>query len=61
MGQRVYNFDAEMLLKDAGLVASSAAATVASAAKVIDIGNARMDGKVVIVISAIEIESATAE
>lgn len=57
MGQRVYNYDAEMLLKDAGLVAASAAATVESAAKVIDLGPGRFEGVVIIDVSAIEIAS----
>lgn len=57
MGTRVYNYDKEMLLKDAGLVAASAAATVASAAKVIDVGNARFEAVAIIDVTAVEIES----
>ncbi len=57
MGQRIYNFDAEMELKDAGLVETSAAAQVDAAAKIIDVGPARMEGVVVIDVSVIEIAS----
>lgn len=57
MGKRNYNFDAEMQLKDAGLVAASAAATVGGVAKVIDFGPGRFEGIIVIDVSAIEIAS----
>lgn len=55
MGQRIYSFDAEMLLKDAGLVAADAAGQVDGANKVIDVGAARLDGVVIVDVSAIEI------
>jgi len=57
MGQRVYNFDAEMEFKDAGLVAADAAATVDSAAQIIDVGDARFEAVMIIDVSAIEIDS----
>lgn len=57
MGQRIYNFDAEMEFKDAGLVASSAAAQVDSADKIVDVGAGRFEGVMVIDVSAIEIAS----
>lgn len=57
MGQRKYTFDAEMLLKDAGLVAASAAATVGGNAKIADLGTARFEGVAIIDVSAIEIAS----
>lgn len=57
MGSRTYSFDADLELKDAGLVAASAAAQVAGADKIIAIGNARMDGVVVLDVDAIEIAS----
>lgn len=47
-------YDDSLLMKDAGLVASSAAATVDSSACVIDLGAGYFQGKVVIDISAIE-------
>lgn len=55
MQQRTYTFDANLELKDAGLVAASAAAQVDSAAKIVDLGAGRVDGVVVIDISAIEV------
>ena len=57
MGQRTYNFDAEMEFKDAGLVASSAAAQVDAANKIIDVGAARFEAVMVVDVSAIEIAS----
>lgn len=57
MGQRTYDFDIDLLLKDAGLVAASAAATVSSAAKILNVGNARFEGVAVVDVSAIEIAS----
>lgn len=57
MGQRTFPYDNDLLLKDAGLVAATAAATVAGSAKVLDLGQARMEGTVVIDVSAIEIAS----
>lgn len=57
MGNRVYTFDAEMQLKDAGLVAASAAAQVNSANQIIAVGAARFEGAVVIDVTAIEIAS----
>ena len=47
--------DEEFLLKDAGLVAADAAATVASAAQVVDLGTGRTDGRVILDISAVEV------
>lgn len=50
-------FDVKLLLKDAGLVASSAAATVASVAKILDIGAGRCVGDIILDVTAIEIGS----
>lgn len=50
-------FDAELEFKDAGLVGASAAATVDSVAKVIDVGTGLFQGKMVIDVSALEIAS----
>ena len=47
MGRRVFNFDAELELKDAGLVAASAAAQADDEAKIIDLGVGRFEGIVV--------------
>lgn len=55
MGQRTYPFDILTLLKDAGLIAASAAAQVGGAAAVLDVGAARIDAVVVIDVTAVEI------
>lgn len=53
--QRDFTYDHAMLLKDAGLVAADAAATVSAAARVLDLGAARLDARVIVDISAIEV------
>ena len=50
-------YDSNLLLKDAGLVASSAAATVDSSAKYLDLGAGLVEGKLNIDVSALEIAS----
>ena len=50
-------YDTQLELKDAGLVAADAAGTVGGTAKVIDAGEAVMEGVLVIDLSAIEIAS----
>ena len=50
-----YTFDANLEFKDAGLVASSAAAQVDSAAKVVDVGTGFFKGDLVIDVTAIEV------
>ena len=50
-------FDAALELKDAGLVASSAAATVDSSAKIVDLGAGDCEGVIVIDVSACEVAS----
>jgi hypothetical protein len=57
MGSRNYTFDALLQLKDAGAVTASAAAQVASAAKILDMGAGRFDGTVVVDVSALDIVS----
>lgn len=57
MGQRIYNFDAEMEFKDAGLVDASAAALVDAVAKIVDVGVGRFEAVMVIDVSVIEIAS----
>lgn len=52
-----FTFDANLEFKDAGLVAADAAATVDSAAKVVDLGEGHFVGAMVIDVSAIEIAS----
>lgn len=55
MGQRTYPFDIQTLLKDAGLIAASAAAQVGGAAAILDMGAARIDAVAVIDVTAVEI------
>ena len=55
MDAKRYTFDAELELKDAGLVGSSAAATVDGAAKVLDLGSGFVEGDIVIDVTALEI------
>jgi hypothetical protein len=50
-------YDANLILKDAGLVAASAAATVSSAAKIIDLGSGNVEADVIIDVSACEVAS----
>lgn len=50
-------FDALLQLKDAGLVAASAAATVGGQARVVDLGKAYLSGRVLIDITAVEVAS----
>ena len=53
--QKDETFDAATQLKDAGLVAASAAAQVASANKILDMGAARFDARAIIDTSAVEV------
>lgn len=55
--RRNFTYDTALELKDAGLVASSAAATVSSAAKVLDLGDGFVEGNIVLEVSALEIAS----
>lgn len=55
--RRSYAYDTELIMKDAGLVAASAAAQVSSAAKILTVGNAVFKGVAVFDVSAIEIAS----
>jgi hypothetical protein len=57
MSQVDFTPDAEFLFKDAGLVAADAAATVGGQAKVVDLGSGRMDLRLIIDVSAIEVAS----
>ena len=55
MPRKNKTFDINLLLKDAGLVASSAAATVSSSAKVLDLGTGEVAGDIIIDASAVEV------
>jgi hypothetical protein len=52
-----HTYDANLLLKDAGLIAADAACQVGGADKILNVGSGRVDGTVVIDISAIETAS----
>jgi hypothetical protein len=52
--QKDFTFDYAMRMKDAGLVAASAAAQVGGADKILDIGAQRLDARVILDFSAIE-------
>lgn len=55
--QKDFTYDNAMLLKDAGLVAASGAATVSSASRVLNLGAARIDGRVILDFSAVEADT----
>jgi hypothetical protein len=55
--QKDQTFDYALRLKDAGLVAASAAAQVSSADKILDMGAQRFDGRVIVDISACETDT----
>lgn len=50
-------FDYDLRLKDSGSVTADAAATVGGSAKILDLGQSRVDGTVVVDITAIEVAS----
>jgi len=54
---RSYTLDANLIMKDAGLIAADAAATVSSAAKILAVGDAVFKGVLVVDVTAIEIAS----
>lgn len=54
---RRWTYDNALLLKDAGLVAASAAATVAGSAKFLDLGVGRVDSRVILDVTAIEVDT----
>jgi hypothetical protein len=52
--QKAFTFDAGLLLKDTGAVTASGNATVSAAAKILDLGAARVDARVIMDVSAID-------
>ncbi|MCA1906246.1 MAG: hypothetical protein LDL11_06630 [Desulfarculus sp.] len=50
-------YDSGLILKDAGLVAASAAGTVGGLAKIVTVGEGRVDGVLVVDVTAIEMAS----
>ena len=59
--QKDATFDYLLRLKDAGLVAASAAAQVDSADKILDMGAQRFDGRVIVDITACEVATGNEE
>lgn len=53
--QKDATFDYNLRMKDAGLVAASAAAQVSSADKILDMGAQRFDGRVLVDVTACEV------
>jgi hypothetical protein len=51
--QKDFTFDASLQLKDAGAVTASGAATVAAVGKVLNLGAARVDARVIVDVAAI--------
>jgi len=58
MGDFAHVYDNDLLLKDAGLVAASAAATVGGSAAILDLGQAMWHGDLCIDFNAIEFDTA---
>jgi hypothetical protein len=56
-GQKDFTFDLDLLLKDAHLVAADDPAQVDSSDKIIDLGDSRVDGRVIVDITVIEVDS----
>lgn len=52
-----FTFDYDLRLKDAGLVAASAAAQVGGVDKIIDLGAGRVDGRVIVDLTAVEVDT----
>jgi len=57
MGKTTTSYDVDLVLKDAGLVAASAAATVSSVAKIIDLGSGNVECDAIIDVTACEVAS----
>ncbi len=53
--QKDFTYDVAMLLKDAGAVTADAAGTVSAVARVLDLGAARLDGRVIADVAAIAV------
>ena len=54
---RRYTFDANLQLKDAGLIAATGNGTVGGSAKVLDLGTGRVDTRAIIDVTAIETDT----
>lgn len=56
MAQKSYTFDSLLELKDAGAITSDAAAQVDSTDKIVNVGDARVDGTVVIDVASLAVD-----
>lgn len=57
--QRGFQYDAALVLRDAGAVTSSRAATVGGNARVLTLGPARVDGRVIVDLTALTVNDNT--
>lgn len=55
--QRDFTFDFAHRMKDAGLVAASAAAQVGGVDRILDVGAARLDARVIVDTTAVEVDT----
>lgn len=53
--QKDFSFDFDQRLKDAGAIAADAAAQVGGANKIVDLGAGRVDGRVIVDVTAIDV------
>lgn len=53
--QKDFTYDADLRLKDAGAVTADAAGTVGGSAKVLDLGAARFNGRVILDVTALDV------
>lgn len=56
--QKDFTYDNAMLLKDAGAITADAAAQVGGSNRILDLGAARLDAKLIVDVSAIDVASA---
>lgn len=52
-----FTYDNSLLMKDAGLVAATAEATVAGSTRILDLGTGRINGRVIIDTTAVETDT----
>lgn len=55
--QKDFTFDLDLQLKDAGLIAADDIAQVGGSDKILDLGDARVDGRVIVDATAVEVAS----
>lgn len=57
LNQKGFTYDVDHQLKDAGLVASSAAAQVGGSNRIINLGASRVDARVIVDLTAVEVDN----